>query len=126
MYVKSTTSKAIGYVRSASSQGISRASSSLSWLLKSIASTARDDPKQTIHAFKMAFALTLVFLLVLLEAPYALFGSHTIWAVMTVVVVFEFSSGKIFAAIPHRKSALSGASLRSEHPKLVFLFQNLL
>lgn len=54
---------------------------------------ARKEPAKTIHAFKMALALSLAFLLVLLRAPYTLFGSHTIWAIMTVIVVFEFSIG---------------------------------
>eukprot|EP00250_Pteridium_aquilinum_P011412 c20049_g1_i1 orf=1-1491(-) len=59
--------------------------------------TAREilmkNPKNLIHAFKMALALTLAFLLVLLKAPYSLFGSHAIWAIMTVIVVFEFTIG---------------------------------
>ncbi|KAH7298626.1 hypothetical protein KP509_25G051800 [Ceratopteris richardii] len=51
------------------------------------------EPAKTIHAFKMGLALTLAFLLVLLKAPYNFFGSHAIWAIMTLIVVFEFSIG---------------------------------
>lgn len=55
--------------------------------------SAKSDPKKALHAFKMALALVLAFLLVLLEAPYEQLGSHAIWAIMTVVIVFEFSIG---------------------------------
>jgi hypothetical protein len=48
---------------------------------------------KAIHSLKMAVALTLVFLLVLLDAPYRIFGNHAIWAIMTVIVVFEFTIG---------------------------------
>ena len=41
----------------------------------------------------MALALSLVLLLVLLKAPYSLFGTHVIWAIMTVIVVFEVTIG---------------------------------
>lgn len=41
----------------------------------------------------MAFALVVAFLLVLLESPYEELGTHAIWAIMTVIVVFEFSIG---------------------------------
>ncbi|MCO5574839.1 hypothetical protein L7F22_028632 [Adiantum nelumboides] len=59
----------------------------------SIWEAAWKEPAKTIHAFKMGLALTLAFLLVLLKAPYELFGSHAIWAIMTLIVVFEFSIG---------------------------------
>lgn len=51
------------------------------------------DTAKTVHAVKMALALVLAFLLVLLRAPYDQLGSHAIWAIMTVIVVFEFTIG---------------------------------
>ena len=59
----------------------------------SFASSFRQDLSKSIHALKMALALTLVLLLVLLDAPYLIFGTHVIWAIMTVIVVFEFTIG---------------------------------
>ena len=59
----------------------------------SFASSFRQDLSKSIHALKMSLALTLVLLLVLLDAPYLIFGTHVIWAIMTVIVVFEFTIG---------------------------------
>eukprot|EP00249_Psilotum_nudum_P002652 c15778_g1_i1 orf=683-2353(-) len=53
----------------------------------------KEDPRRVIHSLKMAFALSLAFLLVLVEAPYEQLGSHAIWAILTVVVVFELTVG---------------------------------
>ncbi|PWA96927.1 aluminum activated malate transporter family protein [Artemisia annua] len=53
----------------------------------------RDDPRRVIHAFKVGFSLTLVSLLYLLEPLFKGVGQNAIWAVMTVVVVLEFTAG---------------------------------
>jgi hypothetical protein len=52
-----------------------------------------DDPRRVIHAFKVGLSLTLVSLLFLLEPLFKGIGENAIWAVMTVVVVFEFTAG---------------------------------
>ncbi|KAJ1428946.1 Aluminum-activated malate transporter [Sesbania bispinosa] len=52
-----------------------------------------DDPRRVIHAFKVGLSLTLVSLLYLLEPLFKGIGQNAIWAVMTVVVVFEFTAG---------------------------------
>ncbi|MED6106924.1 hypothetical protein PIB30_009224 [Stylosanthes scabra] len=52
-----------------------------------------DDPRRLIHAFKVGLALTIVSLLYLLEPLFKGIGQNAIWAVMTVVVVFEFTAG---------------------------------
>lgn len=54
----------------------------------------QDDPRRVIHAFKVGLALTLVSLLYLLEPLFEGIGQNAIWAVMTVVVVLEFTVGK--------------------------------
>ncbi|KAL5168297.1 Aluminum-activated malate transporter 12 [Glycine soja] len=54
----------------------------------------REDPRRLIHAFKVGLSLTLVSLLYLLEPLYKGIGQSAIWAVMTVVVVLEFTAGK--------------------------------
>ncbi|KAL2901491.1 Aluminum-activated malate transporter 12 [Bienertia sinuspersici] len=53
----------------------------------------RDDPRRVIHAFKVGFSLTLVSLLYLFEPMFDGVGQNAIWAVMTVVVVLEFTAG---------------------------------
>lgn len=64
-----------------------------SWISFKVWELLTKEPAKTIHAFKMGLALSLAFLLVLLDAAYALFGSHAIWAIMTVIVVFELTIG---------------------------------
>lgn len=56
----------------------------------------RDDPRRLIHAFKVGFSLTLVSLLYLMEPLFKGVGQNAIWAVMTVVVVLEFTAGKLY------------------------------
>lgn len=56
----------------------------------------KDDPRRVIHALKVGLALTLVSLLYLTEPLFEGIGQNAIWAVMTVVVVLEFTAGIIF------------------------------
>ncbi|XP_065878679.1 aluminum-activated malate transporter 12-like [Euphorbia lathyris] len=53
----------------------------------------REDPRRAIHAFKVGMSLTLVSLLYLIEPLFDSIGQNAIWAVMTVVVVLEFTAG---------------------------------
>ncbi|KAK4260261.1 hypothetical protein QN277_003403 [Acacia crassicarpa] len=53
----------------------------------------REDPRRVIHALKVGFSLTLVSLLYLLEPLFKEIGQSAIWAVMTVVLVLEFTAG---------------------------------
>ena len=57
----------------------------------------RDDPRRVIHALKVGLALTLVSLLYLLEPLFKGVGKNAIWAVMTVVVVLEFTAGQFLS-----------------------------
>lgn len=54
----------------------------------------QDDPRRVIHSLKVGLALTLVSLFYYYQPLYDSFGLSAMWAVMTVVVVFEFSVGK--------------------------------
>ncbi|TVU08451.1 hypothetical protein EJB05_41856, partial [Eragrostis curvula] len=56
-------------------------------------SIGRDDPRRAIHALKAGTALTLVSLLYILEPFFKGIGKNAMWAVMTVVVVLEFTAG---------------------------------
>ncbi|CAN1256657.1 Aluminum-activated malate transporter 12 [Linum perenne] len=63
---------------------------SVCWKLLKV---GKDDPRHFIHAVKAGLALTLVSLLYLLEPAFKVFGENAIWAVITVVVVIEFTAG---------------------------------
>ena len=54
----------------------------------------QDDPRRIIHSLKAGLAVSLVSLLYYFKPLYGGFGVSTMWAVLTVVVVFEFSVGK--------------------------------
>ncbi|KAI3450768.1 hypothetical protein Pfo_007433 [Paulownia fortunei] len=58
----------------------------------------KDDPRRLIHSLKAGLALTFVWLFYYCQPLYSSFGVSTMWAVMTVVVVFEFSVDKIHVA----------------------------
>ncbi|XP_028797378.1 aluminum-activated malate transporter 2 [Neltuma alba] len=53
----------------------------------------QDDPRRVIHALKVGITLTLVSLFYYYQPLYDSFGLSAMWAVMTVVVVFEYSVG---------------------------------
>lgn len=62
---------------------------------KSISKLGKDDPRRIIHSIKVGLALTLVSLLYYSRTLYDGFGVAGMWAVLTVVVVFEFTVGKL-------------------------------
>lgn len=53
-----------------------------------------DDPRRVVHSLKVGLALTLVSLFYYFRPLYDGFGQAGMWAILTVVVVFEFSVGK--------------------------------
>lgn len=58
---------------------------------------AKEDPRKLVHSIKVGLAIALVSLFYYFEPlfDYEGFGVSSMWAVLTVVVVFEFSVGKI-------------------------------
>lgn len=55
-----------------------------------------EDPRRIIHAMKVGLALTLVSLFYYFRPLYDGFGQAGMWAILTVVVVFEFTVGKLY------------------------------
>ncbi|XP_073277210.1 aluminum-activated malate transporter 12-like [Primulina huaijiensis] len=61
--------------------------------LRRICRVGREDPRRVFHSLKVGFSLTLVSRLYLMEPLFEGIGQNAIWAVMTVVLVFEFTAG---------------------------------
>ncbi|XP_061960049.1 aluminum-activated malate transporter 2-like [Populus nigra] len=62
-------------------------------LARNIKKLGQDDPRRVIHSLKVGLALTLVSMFYYCQPLYSNFDETAIWAIMTVVVVFEFSVG---------------------------------
>lgn len=62
-------------------------------LAKSITEVGKKDPRRIIHSLKVGLALSIVSLLYYARPLYDGFGVAGMWAVLTVVVVFEFTVG---------------------------------
>lgn len=54
------------------------------------------DMRKIIHCIKVGISLVLVSLLYLLNPLFKQVGENAMWAIMTVVVMFEFSAGTYF------------------------------
>lgn len=59
----------------------------------------KNDKRRVRHSIKVGVALVLVSLLYLLDPLYEQVGDNAMWAIMTVVVVFEFYAGFSFSLV---------------------------
>lgn len=57
---------------------------------------SKHDLRKVIHSIKVGTALVLVSLLYLLDPLFGQVGENAMWAIMTVVVIFEFFAGCSF------------------------------
>ncbi|CAI9271589.1 unnamed protein product [Lactuca saligna] len=62
-------------------------------LVKKIKKLGKEDPRRIMHSFKVALAITLVSMVYYLRPLYKGMGEAGIWAILTVVVVFEYTAG---------------------------------
>lgn len=58
-----------------------------------LAKQSKYDKRKVLHSIKVGIALVLVSLLYLLDPMYKRVGDNAMWAIMTVVVIFEFTAG---------------------------------
>ncbi|KAJ9178450.1 hypothetical protein P3X46_010330 [Hevea brasiliensis] len=73
----------------------------------------RDDPRRITHSLKAGLSLVLVSLFYHVDPLYSSFGDNTTWAVMTAVVIFEFSVGATLGKSVNRILATLGAGTLS-------------
>jgi uncharacterized membrane protein YccC len=71
---------------------------------KSAKKLGQDDPRRVTHSLKTGLALTLASSIYYLSPPFNYFGVFGMWALLTVVVVFEFTVGKLFQSTAHQIS----------------------
>ncbi|KAJ6834400.1 aluminum-activated malate transporter 1 [Iris pallida] len=62
-------------------------------LLNMVVKIGRDDPRRILHSIKVGLALTLVSVFYYVNPLFNGFGTSAMWAVLTVVVVMEFTVG---------------------------------
>ncbi|CAN6464589.1 unnamed protein product [Victoria cruziana] len=65
-------------------------------LARKVYDFCKEDTNRVFFSLKVGLAILLVSLLILVRAPYEVFGSSTVWAIITVVVMFEYTVGATF------------------------------
>ncbi|KAI3977724.1 hypothetical protein MKX01_009609 [Papaver californicum] len=71
--------------------------SKLSKLWDKVCGVGSEDPRRVYHCLKVGLALTVVSLFYYMRSLYESIGSNAMWAVLTVVVVFEYTVGATLA-----------------------------
>ncbi|XP_073151914.1 aluminum-activated malate transporter 8-like [Henckelia pumila] len=79
--------------------------SRLAEFAKTTKKIGEDDPRRMVHSMKVGLALTLVSLLYYFRPLYDGFGEAGMWAILTVVVVFEYTVGGTLSKSLNRSCA---------------------
>ncbi|XP_031103113.1 aluminum-activated malate transporter 8-like [Ipomoea triloba] len=74
-------------------------------IAKNVEKIGRDDPRRIVHSAKVGVALTLNSLFYYYNPLYEGFGQYGIWALLTVMAVFEFTVGATLSKGLNRASA---------------------
>nr|GMD42922.1 aluminum-activated malate transporter 8-like [Ipomoea batatas] len=74
-------------------------------IAKDVEKIGRDDPRRIVHSTKVGVALTLNSLFYYYDPLYEGFGQYGIWALLTVMAVFEFTVGATLSKGLNRASA---------------------
>nr|GLL36467.1 aluminum-activated malate transporter 8-like isoform X4 [Ipomoea trifida] len=74
-------------------------------IAKNVEKIGRDDPRKIVHSAKVGVALTLNSLFYYYDPLYEGFGQSGIWALLTVIFVFEFTVGATLSKGLNRASA---------------------
>jgi hypothetical protein len=75
----------------------------VSGFAKKVWKIGADDPRRAVHSLKVGLALTLVSVFYYTRPLYDGVGGAAMWAIMTVVVVFEYTVGKSAARAYHNE-----------------------
>ncbi|KAI4319544.1 hypothetical protein MLD38_033130 [Melastoma candidum] len=90
---------------------------------KSLRMLGEEDPRRIIHSFKFGLALTLVSLLYYVRPLWDEFGVSGMWAIITVIVDFDFSVGGTLSRFTYRGCAtFAGAALGAVTLRLTCIF----
>jgi len=73
-------------------------------LLKKLKKIGKDDPRRIFHSLKVGLALTLVSVFYCVNPLFNDFRTSAIWAVLTVVVVMEYTVGELPSISNPKKS----------------------
>lgn len=57
---------------------------------------AKEDINRVTFSLKVGLAVLLVSLLILIQAPYQVFGTTIVWAILTVAIMFEYTVGMLY------------------------------
>ncbi|OWM72107.1 hypothetical protein CDL15_Pgr017990 [Punica granatum] len=63
--------------------------------VRSVWEFGKEDPNRVIFSLKVGLAVLLVSLLILVRAPYEIFGVNIIWSILTVAIMFEYTVGTV-------------------------------
>ncbi|XP_076905360.1 aluminum-activated malate transporter 9-like [Bidens hawaiensis] len=73
-----------------------KTSNKVAVFMHAILEFAKEDNDRVTFSLKVGLAVLLVSLLILIQAPYQVFGTTIIWSILTVAIMFEYTVGATF------------------------------